>query len=146
MFPTFKGVLSIKICKDSEEKGFLENLTRYLPATTTQCQFFNKVPSCIKKSPQCSKTSTVELFLVDSDNLSADWFEISDISGVALIRDFNSFSISDVILYLLLLMKFVNHYIYKTPLVLAIDKRNVEIVKLLLEIPEIDVNIMSIFN
>lgn len=50
------------------------------------------------------------------------------------------------ILYLLLLMKFVNHYFYKTPLFLAIDKRNVEIVKLLLSNPEIEVNISCILN
>lgn len=50
------------------------------------------------------------------------------------------------ILYLLLLMKFVNHSIYKTPLFLAIEKRNVEIVKLLLSNPEIEVNISCILN
>lgn len=43
-------------------------------------------------------------------------------------------------------MKFVNHSIYKTPLFLAIEKRNVEIVKLLLSNPEIEVNISCILN
>lgn len=43
-------------------------------------------------------------------------------------------------------MKFRNMLVHKTPLILAIEKENIEILKLLIANKNVDVNIKCIFN
>lgn len=56
-------------------------------------------------------------------------------------------NLTDIFKFLIFFMKFQKKFFfYKTALIIAIEQENVEIVKLLLDHPDINVNIKSILN
>lgn len=56
-------------------------------------------------------------------------------------------NLTDVFIFLIFLWNFKKkNFFYKTALIIAIEQENVEIVKLLLDHPDINVNIKSILN
>lgn len=56
-------------------------------------------------------------------------------------------NLTDVFKFLIFLWNFKKkNFFYKTALIIAIEQENVEIVKLLLDHPDINVNIKSILN